>query len=568
MTLPTRLLLGSLVVIGALVAFMNVLVDRQFGRHLTEQVADELAREARLVALEWTPGVDPDRLANRAGEASGHRVTLIDSLGRVTGDSQFDEPALSGLENHAGRPEVVQAREGGIGSSRRRSPSAGDDELYVAVKTARGFARVSLPTTALDAIISSARRDVAVAGLIAMLGAAVLAGLFANAVSRPVRDLRDVAKALADGDFTRRPALAAPGEVGELADAVHRLAEQLATRLDALRAEETLLRQLAESLNEGIVAVDTRQHVVRINDTARNLLGLRAPLPFPVEILPRDRILRDALTAALAGHTVRDVEAVVAGRTITITARPLEHGGAVVAILDLTRLRRLETVRRDFVANVSHELKTPLTVVRGFAETLAHDDPATDIRRQFVQSILGNTRRMQRIVDDLLDLSRIESGGWMPEPRPLDLAAVAGDALAAARPAADAKGITLGTELGADATELFADQTALRQILGNLVDNAVRHTDAGSVTVISSASRDGVTVGVRDTGRGIAEGHLPRIFERFYRVDPARSREEGGTGLGLSIVKHLVEAHGGRVRAVSVPGKGTTVFAEFPSGSR
>ena len=564
MNLSSRLLAGALVVIGALVAFMNVVVDRQFGRQLAAEKVEALAGEARLVARELTPGLSPAALARRAGATTGHRVTLIDSAGKVIGDSQFEEPALSGLENHAGRPEVVQARAEGIGMALRQSASAGDEELYVAVQAPFGFARVSLRTAVLNAIVSGARRDVAVAGLLAMLGAAILAWLFANAVSGPVRELRDVTKALADGDFTRRPALAAPGEVGDLADAVHRLAEQLGTRLEALRSEETLLQQLAESLNEGIIAVDTREQVVRINDTARTLLGLRAPLPFPAEILPRDRTLRDALAAALAGETVRDVEAVVAGRTITVTARPLERGGAVVAILDLTRLRRLETVRRDFVANVSHELKTPLTVVRGFAETLAEDDPEPDTRRRFAQSIVGNTRRMQRIVDDLLDLSRIESGGWLPDPRAVDLAVVAGDSLAAARPAADVKGIALRTEIAPNANEVFADQTALRQVLGNLVDNAVRHTDSGSVTVISTARHDGVTIAVRDTGRGIHEEHLPRIFERFYRVDPARSREEGGTGLGLAIVKHLVEAHGGRVRAESVPGRGTTVFAEFP----
>jgi signal transduction histidine kinase len=508
--------------------------------------------------------VDADALANRLGKESGHRVTLIDSTGRVIGDSEFDRPELDQLENHASRPEVVEARATGKGSSTRRSPSAGDQELYVALRTPLGFTRVSLPLTSLKAILSAARRDVALSGLVALIVAVVLSWLFARSVSRPIVELSEVARALAAGDFSRRPARAAPGEVGDLAVAVGGLAEQLSTRLDALRAEETFVRELAESLNEGILALDARQQVVRINETARALLGLRAALPFGTELLPRDRTFRDAIDAALAGETVRDLEVSIAGRIFNVTVRPLEAGGAVVALLDLTRLRRLETVRRDFVANVSHELKTPLTVVRGFAETLADDDPPADVRRQFAESIAGHTRRMQRLVDDLLDLSRIESGGWVPDPQLVELAAVVGDDISAARATADRRGIELTVELAADATAVVADPVALRQVVGNLVENALRHTATGRVTLSTRRERGGVTVSVRDTGCGIAPEHLPRIFERFYRVDPARSREQGGTGLGLSIVKHLVEAHGGRVRAESVLDAGTTVSAWFP----
>lgn len=429
----------------------------------------------------------------------------------------------------------------------------------------RGVARVSLPTTSLDAVIASARRDIATAALLALLGALTIAFLFSRSVSRPVEELRDVARALADGDLARRPMLKAPGEVGELAVALRRLAEQLSSRLRALEADETLLLQLTESLNEGVIAVDTAHQVVRINETARRLLGVRATLPFPVDLLPRDVVLGDAMAAAFAGETTEDAELVIAGRTLNVTARPLDEGGAVLALFDLTRVRRLEAVRRDFVANVSHELRTPLTIVGGFAETLAEDDVPAEMRQQFAQRILGNTRRMQRIVDDLLDLSRIESGGWVPNPHELDLVAVASEVLNAARDAADAKALILDTEIPAEAAVAYADATAVRQVLGNLVDNAVRHTASGRVVLFSRAHPRGIEVGVRDTGSGIPAEHLPRIFERFYRVDPGRSREQGGTGLGLSIVKHLIEAHGGRVRAESTPGEGTTISALFPS---
>ncbi|MHB1311846.1 MAG: sensor histidine kinase [Gemmatimonadaceae bacterium] len=564
MRLTQRLLLGALGVVGALVIFITASIDDKLATRLTDETREHLTTEARLIAGQWTAGVDADALANRLGRESGHRVTFIDPSGRVIGDSEFDRPELDQLENHAARPEVVAARASGAGSSTRRSPSAGDQEMYVALRTPLGFTRVSLPLTSLNAIVSAARRDVALSGLAALLAAVVLSWFFARSVSQPIVELSGVARALAAGDFSRRPARAAPGEVGELAVAVGGLAEQLSTRVDALRAEETLVRELAESLNEGILALDARQQVVRINETARTLLGLRAPLPFGTELLPRDRTFRDALDSALAGETVRDLEVTIAGRIFNVTVRALEAGGAVIALLDLTRLRRLETVRRDFVANVSHELKTPLTVVRGFAETLADDDPPADVRRQFAESIAGHTRRMQRLVDDLLDLSRIESGGWVPDPQPVELAAVVGDDISAARATADRKGIELVVDLADDATAIVADATALRQVVGNLVENALRHTVRGRVTLSTRRERGGVTLSVHDTGCGISSEHLPRIFERFYRVDPARSREQGGTGLGLSIVKHLVEAHGGRVKAESLVDAGTTVSAWFP----
>ena len=566
MRLTQRLLLGALLVVGFLAALIVVVVDRQFTARLGDDATTFLARESRLVGQLWEREPEaPDALADRTGEALGRRVTLVGPDGVVLGDSEFDDAALTALQNHATRPEIAEAIRTGTGIARRPSPSTGTEELYVAVAIpSRGVARVSLPTASLNAIIASARRDITTAALLALAGALLIALVFSRSVSRPVEELRDVAQALADGDLERRPTLRAPGEVGDLAVALRRLAEQLSARLRALRADETLLVQLTESLNEGVIAIGTGGTVVRINETARRLLGVRAPLPFSVDLLPREVTLRDAMSAAFAGETTDGAEVVIAVRTLNVTARPLSEGGAVLALFDLTRVRRLEAVRRDFVANVSHELRTPLTIVGGFAETLADGDVPSEARQQFAERILGNTRRMQRIVDDLLDLSRIESGGWVPNPVPVSLTALASDVLAAARDAAEAKGIALTVDLASDALEVPADPTALRQVLGNLVDNAVRHTVTGSVTLFSRVHARGVEVGVRDTGVGIAPEHLPRIFERFYRVDPGRSREEGGTGLGLAIVKHLVEAHGGRVRAESTPGVGTTIVALIP----
>ena len=568
MRLTNRVLLGALAVVGVHVLVMVYLVDRQLSSRLHDVAVAGLTREVQLVAAHWTAQADPFELAHTDGRALGHRVTLIRPDGVVAGDADFDLDGMKLLENHSKRPEVMAANGGVIGVATRPSPSDGDEQLYVAVRTSLGVARVSMPLAALSASIASAQTAVTLAGIAAIAVALLVAASLSRTITTPLVELRNVARAIADGDLESRAALDAPGELGDLALSLRELSEQLAARDAARRADEALLVQLTESLNEGVIGVDVTRHVIRINETGRRLLGVRVAIPFSVDLIPRDRALREALQAAFEGNTTEGSEATLLGRTVNITARPLESGGAVLALLDLTRLRRLESVRRDFVANVSHELRTPLTIIGGFAETLVHDDPPADRRRQFAERILGNTRRMQRIVDDLLDLSRIESGSWTPNPESVDLAAVAADVISAARDTATAKGVRLEASIDPGARKIWADPTAIRQVLGNLVENAVRHTTTGHVAIFSLVRADGGrTVGVRDTGSGIPPQHLPRIFERFYRVDPGRSRDEGGTGLGLSIVKHLVESHGGTVKAESTVGVGTTIAVHFPAAA-
>lgn len=568
MKLAQRLLLQSLAIVAVMVIAVVVIIDNQLHNNITEQTTHDLAGEARLVALQWKPGVNADSIADNAGAATGHRITLIDSTGHVVGDSDFDGPALQALENHGARPEVVSARSTGMGSSRRMSPSTGEEQLYVAVKTPLGFARVSVTTKAVEELFERARSGVLLAGTISFLLAAILAGLFARSVSRPITDLRDVTRSIASGERRLHPALAAPGEVGDLADAIHRLAEQLEARLTALDVEQARLSALVETLNEGVMAISPQHEVVRINATGRQLLSISARVPFGMDYLPREVNLRNAIALALDGTQTEPEEIMLGDRTLSLTAKPLANGGAVVALFDLTPIRRLEAVRRDFVANVSHELRTPLTIVGGFAETLQDPDIPPERRVEFARTIYSNTHRMQRIVDELLDLSRIESGHWQPRPQPVRVADVATEIFGRLGQTARDKGITLDTRIDADSAIIQADRTALEQIAFNLVQNAIRYTSAGGRISIET-SREGrfVAFSVRDSGSGIPSAHLPRIFERFYRADAGRSREAGGTGLGLAIVKHLVEAHGGTVGADSIEGKGTTIKALFPDQS-
>ncbi|WP_396225044.1 ATP-binding protein [Gemmatimonas sp.] len=436
----------------------------------------------------------------------------------------------------------------------------------VAVGMAQPADRASLEAAADEALLGAIRNDVLIASGVALIVALLLARALAGQVTRPMQELRDMAQDLAGGDLTARPSRSiSGGEVGDLADSLRRVAEQMETRLWEMQSEEALLVALTESLNEGVVAVDARKRVVRINERGRQLLNLRQPLPFPANELPQEPQLQEALQLVLSGAPpiVREIQ--LAGRTLALTVRALSGGGAVFAMYDLTPVRRLETVRSDFVANVSHELRTPLTIIGGFVETLQDDDVPPDLRRQFLGMAEANVQRMQRIVDDLLDLSRIESGGWRPAPVALRVEELAADALAPLQSRADDKGVSLAIDVAANARLIQCDPTAAGQILVNLAENALRHTAAGRVVVFAEREGDGVWMGVRDTGMGIGPEHLPRIFERFYRADPGRSREAGGTGLGLSIVRHLAEAHNGRVRAESTVGVGTTIAVWLPT---
>ena len=527
-------------------------------------MADQLARSARLVAADWHAGGQPTALAAQASLALDAHVTIVDRAGVPIADSDRRPGTPLQATSVAFDPELRVALAAGTGVDERPDSVGGAPRLHVAVPAKDGAIRLDVPVSAYATPFGAASGELYSAAAFALLFALVGAWFFGRGISGPLEEMRDVARGLAAGDLARRPARGAPGELGEMATALNAVAEQLGSRIAALSSEDALLNATLESLNEGVLAIDGRRRVIRINETGRTILDAAHPLPFPIDYLPRKRVLRDALDAAMSGVATDGMETEIGGRTVTLTALPLPNGGAVIAVFDLTRVRRLELVRRDFVANVSHELRTPLTIIRGFAETLLDPAVSAEDRREFAQKVLANAQRLQRIVDDLLDLSRIESGGWIPKPEWVSLHTTARESLAGWAAAAGAAGVALEVVTPPDAERVWADAIAVRQVIDNLAENAVRHTARGTVTVFSETTYEGTWLGVRDTGIGIANEHLPRIFERFYRVDPGRSRAAGGTGLGLAIVKHMVEAHGGRLRAESVIGHGTTIACLFP----
>ena len=566
MTFVRRLVLGSVLILVLTVAILLWVAERSLRRDLENEIALTLENEARLVREALPPDSSAWQAAiHQFARQVRHRITLIDTDGRVRADSDFPIGPLPSLENHGQRPEVRAALREGRGVASRRSDTVGHPFLYVAILGGPGVVRIAAGLEQVDEVVRRAQSAVAGAALLALLVGSLIALAAGRSIAQPLIAISAAARAIAAGAPPRFPRSGIP-DIDGLVQALRQMHRQLGDRFEDLRREQAETGALVESMVEGVIAADERGRTVTANVAARRLLGYG-----PAEDLPdlrelfRVKAAREVVDAVLQGRPVQDRELEVDGRAILMNARPLPSSGAVLVIHDLTEIRRLEAVRRDFVANVSHELKTPLTSISGYAETLLTDSPDPETTRRFLATIVDNARRMQRLVDDLLDLARIEAGRWLPEPEPVDVALTAREMWNELAERAAARDIHFSVEAEPGATTIRADTDALRQILTNLFENSLRYTARGGRIVCRSRLEDsGVAVSVTDNGSGIAHEHLARIFERFYRADQARSREEGGTGLGLAIVKHLVEAHGGRVYAESERGVGTTVTCWFP----
>jgi two-component system phosphate regulon sensor histidine kinase PhoR len=566
-TFATRLVAGTLLVLVLAVGVLLLVAERSLRRDLVGDIERTLESEAGLIreALSADSTSWGENVRRLAASQGNRRITLVDRGGRVLADSDFPPGPLPAIESHGDRPEIRAALEGRTGVATRHSETVGRAMLYVAVPGGPGAVRVAADLRQVDEIVGRAQAAVAGAALLALLVGGLLALVAGRSIARPLTQITTAARAIAAGSPPRFPRSGVP-DIDALVQALRQMHRQLADRFEELRREQAETAALVESMVEGVVAADERGRIVTANPAARRFLGYDPldPLPDLAELF-RAKAAREVVDAALAGTPVLDREVELDGRSVLLNARPLPAGGAVLVMHDLTELRRLEAVRRDFVANVSHELKTPLTSISGYAETLLSDPPDPEMARTFLGTILGNARRMQALVDDLLDLSRIESGRWQPSRTAIDVAAAARESWTEVCGRPESRQVAFAVEVEPGAETLCADHDALRHVLTNLLENSVRHTPAGG-RVVCLARREGagIALAVRDNGAGITREHLPRIFERFYRADAARSREEGGTGLGLAIVKHLVEAHGGRVAAESERGKGTTVTCWFP----
>ncbi len=572
-----KLFLSYTALVLAVILILVFGVDSAVRPPMLERAADDLSREVALAVeiYDAAPGRHPDDLARYLSEVSGHRVTIIARDGSVIGDSEVRSGEVSALENHATREEVRLALTNGSGTAVRRSVSINADLLYAASMTDRGeVVRFAVGIEQIDEAVGAVRGQILMIGFVAVLIAAVMSAVLSVAATRPLRRMREIATAMADGDLSARVRTFRRDEIGDLGRSLDSLSSELQKRLGQLEQERAEMNALVDSMTEGVVAFAADGTIRRANPAARRIFGIEGEIERATpEVVTRKKDYLDIVRRALAGEHVSAIELAADRRHLIATAQPLPDGGAVLVLVDITELRRLEDVRKDFVANASHELKTPLTAIRGYSETLLTKDLSEDVRERFTQTLNANVERLQDIIDDLLDLSRIESGGWLLEYEEIQLEAVADDAWQPIAAVAAEKGIAVHMDIHQSARKMVADRAAVRQILSNLFSNAVRYSPSGGSVFVSAVQAESeVHVQVRDTGGGIPASKLSRIFERFYRIDPARSRAEGGTGLGLAIVRHLVNQHGGRVWAESRPGSGTTIhfvlpMREPPSGS-
>ncbi len=575
-----------LFLIVALTAAISIGAGGSFRAHLLGTVEEDLGRELRLasVAYQRLSGAPHDSIANLLSALSGRRITIILPDGRAVGESATTADNPPG-DDYRGRPEVRAAFSEGMGRAIRHSNTLGADHLYVAISLPSGEAlRAAVPLAEIEEAVRTVRRGVLATGSVALLFAILFSYGYSVLVTRPLRRTVEVARALGSGDLSRRMTDIRDNDVGEVGSALNVLAAELQRRLAQLEGERTEMQTLIDSMSEGVIAVTASGALRRSNPAARRLFSLDPkPEGKPPEAVSRRPEFLSLVTRALRGESVPPVELMGEGRFLLGSAHPLPQGGAVLVFLDVSELRRLDDVRRDFVANASHELKTPLTAIRGYSETLLDPDIPPELARRFAEIVKANSDRLQRIVDDLLDLSRIEAGGWRVQPAAVDIGDVARAVWGAETGSANGARVTLAVELAPGEHAVLADPGAVRQVFVNLFSNALRYTPAGgTVTVRTRRAESGGTrastfearlprtrpwtiVEVSDSGAGIGRAHLTRVFERFYRADPARSREAGGTGLGLAIVKHLIEAHGGLIEAESELGKGTTIRFSLPA---
>lgn len=581
---------GLVLLTGVLTGFF---VDRQVEESLVQELEASLRDKTVLVSpfAERAFAQDPPPgLARETGELareSGTRLTLILPDGRVLADSDEDPAAM---DNHAARPEVREALEAPFGSSRRHSRTVGESMLYAARAIRRdgelvGIVRLALPLDEVEARLSSLRATV-----LAVTGGGILAALLVGAVmarrlAAPIAEMTRVAEAMRAGDYGQRYRPRSADEIGVLADVLNQLGADLAGRIATISQDESQLRAILAGMVEGVVAVDEEDRVLFCNAAASEVLG------FPTEgavgrrlwELARSSELADAVERARReGLPVRQEmalarqgkETVVNAHVAPFARHDAREGparkGLVVVLHDVTDLRRLERIRRDFVANVSHELKTPLTSIKGYVETLlggALADEKNNVR--FLRKIETHVARLVELVQDLLSLARIESQEGRIPRVPISWRPIAEEAVARREETVRRKGLALAIEAPEGAPDVLGDREGMVQILDNLLDNAIKYTPDGGRIAIRIGQEGGRGIlRVADTGSGIPASDLDRIFERFYRVDKARSRELGGTGLGLSIVKHLVQSMGGDVTVESELGAGSCFTVLLPLAQR
>jgi two-component system phosphate regulon sensor histidine kinase PhoR len=581
-----KLYAGYVALILLTITVFGVFVARRMAQESLQETHHTLRAKAVLlrdIAIPALTAAADDQLQERLrllGTAIGTRLTIVGADGTVIADSAGE---AAKLDNHADRPEIVAARTTGIGTATRTSYTLGKAMTYLALpvfkqKTLLGYVRTALPASAIEAQLANLHTTVflgmGMAGLVGLL----LGFFLARRATQPLTSLTAMVTSLADENYDQHVRTDAKDEIGEIAEAFNSMAGSLRTRMETIMRDHNQLLAILGGMVEGVIAVDSAERVVHMNQAAGTILRT-----FPEESIgkhiwevTRARAVVETVTGTIGDATETTREAHIVDQrgdqVIKMNAAPLRNSreeltGAVVVLHDVTELRRLENIRRDFVANVSHELKTPITTIKGFVETLR--DGALDDHEQaerFLAIVARHADRLHAIIEDLLSLSRLEQSAQPTDVPRTDTALI--DVLQSAVQDCTAKAAARQIAIipTCDASlHACINAPLLEQAIVNLLDNAINYSKAGS-TVWLNASRLGneIAIQVRDEGIGIPQEHLPRLFERFYRVEKARSRDHGGTGLGLAIVKHIAQVHGGRASVISTLGQGSTFTLHLP----
>ncbi|NLV25441.1 MAG: HAMP domain-containing protein [Deltaproteobacteria bacterium] len=568
----------------SITTFLSVNTLKNFHR---EQTLIDLRDQAMLIAeqirLPFAAGEERllRGMITTLGEKTGSRITLILANGQVLADSTENGQSL---DNHADRPEFLEALAGRIGQAVRYSYSLHTSMLYVALpigpeSAPTGVVRTAKPIQSFNAALSMAYPGIIFSSLAVALAAALISFLVSRRISRPLERIKKAAEIFATGHLRKKIHIAGPAEVVALADSLNKMAARLQDRIDTVIRQRNEQEAVLSSMVEGVVAVDKEERILRLNQAGQVLLSVSDDNP---QGKPIQEVVRKADMLRFIRHTLSSPEPVEGEVLIQDGTReiffqmhgmPLKNAagepfGALVVLNDVSRIRRLENVRRDFVANVSHELRTPITAIKGFVETLlegALDQPEEG--RRFLRIVAKQAERLNAIIEDLLRLSRIEEDeetvSIQLEKR--RLSEVLNAALVSCSALARDESVHIELQCPPELTAAV-NPPLLEQAVTNLIDNAIKYSPKnGRVLVRAEENQQEVLIIVQDWGTGIAAEHLPRIFERFYRVDKARSRKLGGTGLGLAIVKHIAQIHGGTVDVVSVPGKGSTFSVRLPN---
>jgi two-component system phosphate regulon sensor histidine kinase PhoR len=514
---------------------------------------------------------DLDCLIDRIASPTSLRITVIDASGRVLADSAFSDEALRGLDNHANRPEVIQAGKEGIGLSLRYSTSADVYFHYVAVPLSdrRGTLRIAKPAADVREVTWDLQRIMGSVAFLLLLVGVLASWLFSQRLSGSIRKLFDASRKIVDGETVREIPLSSGDELGELARQLERMSIRVGEQLEMLSSERNHLTTILNSMTEGVLVTDGRGRIAVINPALQEILGLGGQLlgKTPLEVV-RNLEVSEGVEQTLKLGRTQETEFRIRDRELLARFAPIGSPGKVVGVVivfhDITELRRLENRQKEFVSNVSHELKTPLTSIQGYAETLMEEELLEPMHRSFAEKIFRNSGRLSEMIEELFNLARLESGQPRFSWEPVNFRRLMEELGADFSEQLDARELEFAYQNHCQQETFMAGARYIERVFRNLIENAIKYTEKGAVRVFMDTVDGEVRFSVEDTGIGIPQEELERIFERFYRVDKDRSRRSGGSGIGLAIVKHIVQLHGGRVWAESDLGHGSTFYFAIP----